>query len=78
MKPRKLRRRFPLSAAKGSATVGGLVSTNAGGTQVLRFDPMRSLILKYRKPCKTETRVGKSRRRQAGQWIRGPAGPLSR
>ena len=31
-------RRFPLSlGAKGSATVGGLVSTNAGGTQVLRF-----------------------------------------
>jgi FAD/FMN-containing dehydrogenase len=37
--------RFPLSlAAKGSATVGGLVSTNAGGTQVLRFGPMRSLV----------------------------------
>lgn len=39
-------RRFPLSlSAKGSATVGGLVSTNAGGTQVLRFGPMRSLVL---------------------------------
>lgn len=39
-------RRFPLSlAAKGNATVGGLVSTNAGGTQVLRFGPMRSLVL---------------------------------
>jgi FAD/FMN-containing dehydrogenase len=38
--------RFPLSlAAKGSATVGGLVSTNAGGTQVLRFGPMRALLL---------------------------------
>lgn len=38
--------RFPLSlGAKGSATVGGLVSTNAGGTQVLRFGPMRSLLL---------------------------------
>lgn len=38
-------RRFPLSlAAKGSATVGGLVSTNAGGTQVLRFGTMRSLV----------------------------------
>ncbi len=35
-------RRFPLTlGAKGSATVGGLVSTNAGGTQVLRFGPMR-------------------------------------
>lgn len=39
-------RRFPLSlGAKDSATIGGLVSTNAGGTQVLRFGPMRSLLL---------------------------------
>ena len=39
-------RRFPLSlAAKGSATIGGLVSTNAGGTQVMRFGAMRSLVL---------------------------------
>lgn len=38
--------RFPLSlGAKGSATVGGLCSTNAGGTQVLRFGTMRSLVL---------------------------------
>ena len=37
--------RFPLTlGAKGSATVGGLVSTNAGGTQVLRFGPMRALV----------------------------------
>ena len=37
--------RFPLSlGAKGSATVGGLVSTNAGGTQVLRFGTMRALV----------------------------------
>jgi FAD/FMN-containing dehydrogenase len=37
--------RFPLTlGAKGSATVGGLVSTNAGGTQVLRFGPMRGLV----------------------------------
>lgn len=38
--------RFPLSlGARGSATVGGLVSTNAGGTQVLRFGTMRRLVL---------------------------------
>ena len=37
--------RFPLTlGAKGSATIGGLVSTNAGGTQVLRFGPMRNQV----------------------------------
>jgi len=38
--------RFPLTlGAKGSATIGGLISTNAGGTQVLRFGTMRKLVL---------------------------------
>jgi FAD/FMN-containing dehydrogenase len=38
-------RRFPLTlGAKGNATIGGLVSTNAGGTQVLRFGSMRGLV----------------------------------
>jgi len=42
----KVGRRFPLSlGAKGSATIGGLISTNAGGTQVLRFGTMRGLVL---------------------------------
>lgn len=37
--------RFPLTlGGKGSATVGGLVSTNAGGTQVLRHGTMRNLV----------------------------------
>lgn len=37
--------RFPLTlGGKGSATLGGLVSTNAGGTQVLRHGTMRALI----------------------------------
>jgi FAD/FMN-containing dehydrogenase len=36
--------RFPLTlGGKGSATLGGLVSTNAGGTQVLRHGTMRAL-----------------------------------
>ncbi|MDR3511716.1 MAG: FAD-binding oxidoreductase [Caulobacteraceae bacterium] len=39
-------RRFPLSvASEGSATVGGLVSTNAGGTAVLRYGNMREQVL---------------------------------
>ena len=42
----KAGRRFPLTlGARGSCTVGGLVSTNAGGTQVLKFGTMRSLVL---------------------------------
>jgi FAD/FMN-containing dehydrogenase len=39
-------RRFPLSlASEGSATIGGLISTNAGGTAVLRYGTMRELVL---------------------------------
>jgi FAD/FMN-containing dehydrogenase len=41
-----VRRRFPLGlASEGSATIGGVVSTNAGGTQVLRYGMTRSLVL---------------------------------
>ena len=37
---------FPLSlAAEGSATIGGVISTNAGGTAVLRYGMMRDLVL---------------------------------
>lgn len=40
------RLRFPLTlGGKGSATVGGLVATNAGGTQVLRHGTMRAQVL---------------------------------
>jgi FAD/FMN-containing dehydrogenase len=39
-------RRFPLSlASEGSCTIGGLASTNAGGTAVLRYGVMRDQIL---------------------------------
>lgn len=39
-------RLFPLSlASEGSARLGGLISTNAGGVQVLRYGSMRRLVL---------------------------------
>ncbi len=39
-------RLFPFSlGSEGSARIGGLISTNAGGVQVLRYGPMRSLVL---------------------------------
>ena len=42
----KERLRFPLTlGGKGSATIGGLISTNAGGTQVLRHGTMRAQVL---------------------------------
>jgi FAD/FMN-containing dehydrogenase len=41
-----VRRRFTLGlASEGSATVGGVISTNAGGTQVLRYGSTRNLVL---------------------------------
>jgi FAD/FMN-containing dehydrogenase len=43
---RQVGRRFPLDlASEGSATLGGLISTNAGGTAVLRYGTMRGLVL---------------------------------
>jgi len=43
---RTAQRLFPLSlAAEGSATIGGNLSTNAGGTQVLRYGNARDLTL---------------------------------
>jgi FAD/FMN-containing dehydrogenase len=37
---------FPLSlGSQGSATIGGLISTNAGGVHVVRFGMMRELVL---------------------------------
>jgi FAD/FMN-containing dehydrogenase len=39
-------RLFPLSlGAQGSAMIGGLISTNAGGVHVLRYGMMRELVL---------------------------------
>src|SRR5690606_36850504 len=43
---RQADRLFPLSlAAEGSCTIGGNLSTNAGGTQVLRYGNTRELAL---------------------------------
>ena len=40
------KRLFPLSlGSEGTATIGGLISTNAGGVAVLRYGIMRDLIL---------------------------------
>ncbi|MDP3299241.1 MAG: FAD-binding oxidoreductase, partial [Phenylobacterium sp.] len=39
-------RRFPLDlASQGTATIGGVISTNAGGTAVLRYGTTRDLVL---------------------------------
>jgi FAD/FMN-containing dehydrogenase len=41
----KIDRQFPLRlGSEGSAQVGGLISTNAGGTAVVRYGPMRDLV----------------------------------
>jgi FAD/FMN-containing dehydrogenase len=38
-------RQFPLTlGSEGTAQIGGLISTNAGGTGVLRYGPMRDLV----------------------------------
>src|SRR5690606_37410977 len=38
--------RFPLTlGGRGSATIGGLIATTAGGTQVLRHGSMRAQVL---------------------------------
>lgn len=43
---RQIGKRFPLSlASEGSATIGGLISTNAGGVHVRRHGMMRAQIL---------------------------------
>ena len=40
-----VRRQFPLYlGSEGSAQIGGLISTNAGGTGVVRYGPMRDLV----------------------------------
>jgi FAD/FMN-containing dehydrogenase len=41
----KIGRQFPLHlGSEGSAQIGGLISTNAGGTAVIKYGPMRDLV----------------------------------
>lgn len=41
----EVERQFPLHlGSEGSAQIGGLISTNAGGTGVVRYGPMRDLV----------------------------------
>ena len=45
----RINRLFPLRlASEGTATVGGLLASNAGGTEVLRYGMTRDLVLGYR------------------------------
>lgn len=45
-KANDLGRLFPLSlASQGSATIGGLISTNAGGVHVRRYGMMRNMVM---------------------------------
>ncbi len=42
----EVKRLFPLSlGSQGTATIGGLISTNAGGVHVVRYGMMRDLVL---------------------------------
>jgi FAD/FMN-containing dehydrogenase len=45
-------------AARGSATVGGMVATDAGGVHVLRYGPMRDQVLGLRAVLADGTEVG--------------------
>lgn len=48
------RRRFPLDiASQGTATIGGIISTNAGGTAVLRYGNTRDWCWGWRRCCRT-------------------------
>ena len=43
---KQINRQFPVSlASNGSATIGGLISTNAGGVHVRRYGMMRNQVL---------------------------------
>ena len=72
-------RLFPLSlASEGSCTVGGLLSTNAGGTGVLRYGTTRELTLGVEAVLPNGEIVHGLKRLRKGQYGLRPAGPDDR
>ena len=72
-------RRFPLNlASEGSATVGGLISTNAGGTAVLRYGAMREQVLGIEAVLPDGLGAARPQAAAQGQHRLRPAGPDDR
>ena len=72
-------RLFPLSlAAEGSCTIGGNLSTNAGGVQVLHYGNARQLVLGLEVVTPAGRDLERPARAQEGQYRLRPARPLSR
>ena len=70
---------FPLSlAAEGSCTIGGNLSTNAGGTAVLRYGNARELTLGHRGRARRRPRLGRAARPAQGQHRLRPEAALHR
>ena len=72
-------RLFPLSlAAEGSCTIGGNLSTNAGGVQVLHYGNARHLVLGLEVVTPPGRDLERPAGAQEGQYRLRPARPLSR
>ena len=70
---------FPLSlGSEGSCTIGGNLSTNAGGTAVLRFGNARDLALGLEVVLRRRARLGRPARIAQGQHRLRPQAALHR